>query len=92
MSDRFFLHDEEEESSVRFVSFMGDNDERFDLALVSTERYYGKQVVLDMRTQRFALLGVDDLEEQGLLEDAYQIDEETAEELRAFLLEAIVEY
>lgn len=92
MSDRFFLHDEEEESSVRFVSFMGDNDERFDLALVSTERYYGKQVVLDMRTQRFALLGGDDLEEQGLLEDAYQIDEETAEELRAFLLEAIVEY
>ncbi|RKD68838.1 MULTISPECIES: DUF3055 domain-containing protein [Sinobaca] len=92
MSDRFYIHDEEEESSIRFVSFMGDNDERFDLALISTERYYGKQVVLDIRTQRFALLGVDDLEEQGLLEDAYQIDEETAEELRAFLLEAIVEY
>lgn len=92
MSDRFYIHDEEEESSIRFVSFMGENDERFDLALISTERYYGKQVVLDIRTQRFALLGVDDLEEQGLLEDAYQIDEETAEELRAFLLEAIVEY
>ncbi|WP_100373934.1 DUF3055 domain-containing protein [Bacillus sp. FJAT-45037] len=88
MSERFYLYDDIEETRTRFVSFMGEA-QRFDLAIISSSRYYGKKLVLNVLSNRFAIIGSDDLEEPGYLEHAYQLDAEEAAELRSFLYEVI---
>ncbi|MCM3714036.1 DUF3055 domain-containing protein [Halalkalibacter oceani] len=88
MSERFYLYDETEDTKTRFVSFMGDH-QRFDLAIISSSRYYGKQLVLDVQSNRFAIIGQDDLDEEGYLEHAYRLSAEEAEELRDFLREVV---
>jgi Protein of unknown function (DUF3055) len=88
MSDRFFLYDDIVDTKTRFVSFMGDN-QRFDLAIIQSDRYYGKQIVLDIQGNRFAIIGDDDLNEEGYLEYAFNLNEEDAEELRSFLMELV---
>jgi len=84
MTEQFFLYDETEGTKTRYVSFVGDN-QRFDLAIMQTGRYYGKSIVMDIQGSRFAILGQDDLDEEGYLEFAYNLSEEDAEELRSFL-------
>lgn len=88
MSERFFLYDDKVDTKTRFVSFMGENT-RFDLALVQSDRYYGKHIVLNIQSNRFAIIGQDDLKEEGYLEYAFQISEEDAAELHSFLEEVI---
>ncbi|TFD95913.1 DUF3055 domain-containing protein [Jeotgalibacillus sp. R-1-5s-1] len=88
MNERFYLYDDTEETKTRFVSFMGEN-QRFDLAIMYSDRYYGKAVVFDIQGSRFAILGQDDLDEPGYLEHAYQLSEEDASEMRDFLQEVI---
>ncbi|MEH6941732.1 DUF3055 domain-containing protein [Bacillus sp. JJ722] len=88
MEERFYLYDDKEQTTTRFVSFVGET-ERFDLAITSSERFYGKQLVLNMQSNRFAIIGPDDLEEDGYLEHAYQISANQAEELKDFLSELI---
>jgi Protein of unknown function (DUF3055) len=89
MSDeRFFLYDDTEKTETRFVSFMGKNT-RFDLAITKTSRHYGKSLVLNMLGSHFAIIGQDDLEEEGYLEHAFNLTEEDAMELREFLAEVI---
>ncbi|MED3563581.1 cytosolic protein [Bacillus sp. MUM 116] len=88
MNERFFLYDDTESTRTRFVSFVGEN-QRFDLAIVQTSRHYGKHLVLDMQGNRFAIIGHDDLEEEGYLEFAFQLNEEDAAELRSFLSEIV---
>lgn len=88
MTDRFFLYDDTEDTKTRFVSFTGEN-QRFDLAIVQTSRYYGKSIVLDIQGSRFAIIGHDDLDEEGYLEFAYNLAEEDAAELRSFLRQLI---
>lgn len=89
MSERFFLYDDTVTTQTRFVSFMGE-EERYDLALVISDRYYGKVLVLDILRNKFAIIGRDDLDEPGYLEYAYSLDEKGAEELRSFLYEVIM--
>ncbi|MBT2643337.1 DUF3055 domain-containing protein [Bacillus sp. ISL-41] len=84
MTEQFFLYDDTEETKTRYVSFVGEN-QRFDLAIMQTGRYYGKSIVMDIQGSRFAILGQDDLDEEGYLEFAYNLSEEDAEELRSFL-------
>ncbi|MBT2693135.1 DUF3055 domain-containing protein [Bacillus sp. ISL-55] len=84
MNEEFFLYDDTEQTKTRYVSFVGDN-QRFDLAIMQTGRYYGKSIVMDIQGSRFAILGQDDLDEEGYLEFAYNLSEEDAEELRSFL-------
>ncbi|WP_102273981.1 DUF3055 domain-containing protein [Cytobacillus massiliigabonensis] len=88
MSERFFLYDDIVDTKTRFVSFMGEN-QRFDLAIIQSDRYYGKQIVLDIQGSRFAIIGDDDLKEEGYLEYAFNLNEEDAEELRSFLMELV---
>ena len=90
MTDLFFLYDDIEESKTRFVSFVGKN-QRFDLAIIRTDRLYGKQLVLDLQGNRFAIIGHDDLQEEGYIEHAFQLNEEDAEELTSFLSEVVHE-
>ncbi|MED4402983.1 DUF3055 domain-containing protein [Metabacillus fastidiosus] len=84
----FFLYDDTVETKTRFVSFMGENS-RFDLAIMRTDRYYGKSLVLDIQSNRFAIIGQDDLNEPGYLEHAYELSKEDAQQLREFLYETI---
>ncbi|AKU26237.1 DUF3055 domain-containing protein [Geobacillus stearothermophilus] len=88
MGERFYLYDDTVEAAVRFVSFVGER-QRFDLALIETDRFYGKYLVLDLQSNRFAILGRDDLEEPGYIERAYALSEQDADELRAFLDECL---
>lgn len=88
MAERFFLYDDIEDTKIRFVCFMGES-QRFDLAIVTTSRYYGKKLVLDLQSNRFAIIGEDDLNEPGYLEETYNLNEEDGQELREFLYEVI---
>ncbi|KGP70823.1 DUF3055 domain-containing protein [Pontibacillus yanchengensis] len=86
--EQFFLYDEAENTQTRFVSFMGDAH-RYDLAILTSTRYYGKKIVIDLQGSHYAILGQDDLEEEGYLEHAYNLTEVEAEELREFLREIV---
>jgi hypothetical protein len=86
--ERFFLYDDTEDTKTRYISFLGEN-QRFDLAIIQTSRYYGKSIVLDIQGSKFAIIGQDDLEEEGYLEYAYNLSEEDAEELRSFLRQLV---
>ncbi len=88
MTERMYLYDDTVQTKTRFVSFMGEN-KRFDLSIIISDRYYGKFLVLDIQGGRFAIIGEDDLEEPGYLEEAYNLSEEDAQELRSFLYEFI---
>lgn len=84
MSELQFLYDDIENTVTRFVTFMGRN-QRFDIAITKTEKYYGKVLVLNLQSNRFAIIGRDDLEEPGYLEHVYNLNEEDADDLRSFL-------
>jgi len=88
VSERYLLYDDMADTKTRFISFIGKK-QRFDLAIIQTDRFFGKHLVLDMLGNRFAIIGQDDLEEEGYLEHAFHLDEEDAEELRNFLYELI---
>ncbi|MFC7785691.1 MULTISPECIES: DUF3055 domain-containing protein [unclassified Rossellomorea] len=89
MSERFYLYDDTENTKTRFVSFMGEN-QRYDLAITQTDRYYGKSLVLDLQGSRFAIVGRDDLDEPGYVESVFKLTLEEADELRDFLGEIIL--
>lgn len=84
MSELFFMYDETEETNTRFVGFMGDR-KRFDLAITLSNHFFGKILVHDIQTGRSAIIGADDLKEEGYLEYAFQLNEEEAQELHSFL-------
>jgi len=86
--DWMFLYDDYEKTNTRFVSFMGKHS-RYDLVIMKTGRFYGKSVVLNIQTNRLAILGHKDLQEEGYLEEAFQINEAEADELREFLFASI---
>ena len=84
MDNRIFLYDDVINAKTRFVSFAGENI-RFDLGIITTDRFYGKQMVLDLQSNRFAIIGEDDLAEEGYLEYVFQLSQEDAADLRSFL-------
>jgi hypothetical protein len=88
MSERFFLYDEMDNTTTRFVSFAGEYA-RYDLALMQTDRYYGKRIVIDLQGKKYAIIGRDDLDEPGYIEYAFDLSEESAAELKEFLYEVI---
>ena len=47
MSERFYLYDDMVDTKTRFVSFTSENS-RFDLAIIQSDRYYGKVIVLNI--------------------------------------------
>ncbi|WP_059051678.1 DUF3055 domain-containing protein [Paenibacillus senegalimassiliensis] len=84
-----FLSDSTESTSTRFVTFIGGSLKRFDLAVTTTSRFYGKKLVADMQNGRTAILGTDDLDEEGYLEHLFSLNEEEAGELRTFLYQVL---
>ena len=61
-----YLYDDEEQSQVQFIGFVGEHS-RYDLMLVQTDRHYGKTLVLNMQTNQFGIIGSDDIEEEGYI-------------------------
>lgn len=86
--ERFFLYDDLEDTKTRFVSFAGEKY-RYDLAILQSTRFYGKVLVLDIQFGRFAIIGKDDLEEPGYLEEVYKRTPEETVELREYLIELL---
>ncbi|WP_276354682.1 DUF3055 domain-containing protein [Cohnella caldifontis] len=86
LKDFDFLSDSTEQTSTRFVTFISPKMHRFDLAILTTNRFYGKKIVIDMQSGRSGVLGPDDLEEEGVLENVFRISEEQAQELAQFLV------
>lgn len=80
-----FLDDHTEQTTIRFVTFIGESMHRFDLAITTTERFFGKKLVTDMQSGVTAIIGPDDLEEEGYLEHVFRLNETAAGEMRAFL-------
>lgn len=79
-----FLYDDFENTRTRFVSFV-DADFRFDLAIIVTDRFYGKLLILNLQSNRFAIIGSDDLEEEGYIEEVYNFSKEEADTFRDFI-------
>jgi hypothetical protein len=88
-SELDFLSDSTESTSTRFVTFIGDSMKRFDLAVTMTNRFYGKKLVADLQSGRTAILGSDDLDEEGYLEHIFAISKEESNELRTFLYQVV---
>jgi hypothetical protein len=84
-----FLYDTREDTSTRFVSFIGNSMKRFDLAVTTSNRFYGKKLVTDLQQGKTAILGPDDLAAEGYIEHVYKLSEEEAAELIAFLEQVI---
>ncbi|GAA0133543.1 DUF3055 domain-containing protein [Paenibacillus sp. YSY-4.3] len=84
-----FLSDGTESTSTRFVTFIGASLKRFDLAITTTNRFYGKKLVTDLQNGKTAILGTDDLEEEGYLEHVFKLEEEEADELKSFLYQVV---
>lgn len=85
-----FLSDSIEETKTRFVCFIAERSmTRFDLAITDTNRFYGKKLVTDLQSGKTAILGPDDLDEEGYIEHVFRISEEAAEDLKQFLLQVV---
>lgn len=85
LPDYDFMSDSTEDTSTRFVTFIGPSLKRFDLAVTTTNRFYGKKLVTDLQAGKTAIIGADDLEQEGYLEHVFKLTEEEAEELNQFL-------
>jgi hypothetical protein len=85
LPDYDFMSDTTEQTSTRFVTFIGPSLKRFDLAVTTTNRFYGKKLVTDLQSGKTAIIGPDDLEEEGYLAYTYKLTEEEAAELTQFL-------
>ncbi|GIO13907.1 hypothetical protein J19TS2_34620 [Cohnella xylanilytica] len=85
LKDFDFLSDSTEQTSTRFVTFITPGLRRFDLAVTTTNRFYGKKLVVDMQSGRSGVLGADDLEEEGVLESVFRLSDDEAAELAQFL-------
>lgn len=85
LSDYDFMSDTTEQTTTRFVTFITPELNRFDLAIMTTERFYGKKLITNLQSGITAIIGPDDLAEKGYLERAYKLNEEEAAELGQFL-------
>lgn len=83
-----FLYDEEATSQVRFVGFVGE-ESRYDLMLIQTDRYYGKTIVSNTQTNKFGIIGTDDLDEEGYIAYILGVSEAEGDEITEFLREVI---
>ena len=86
--ERFFLYDDLEDAKTRFVGFTGES-QRYDLAILLSTRFFGKVLVMDIQYGRSAIIGSDDVEEPGYLEEVFNRTPEEAKELRDYLREIL---
>ncbi|MGV3243506.1 DUF3055 domain-containing protein [Staphylococcus sp. 11261D007BR] len=83
-----FLYDDIEPSQIRFVGFVGEHS-RYDLVLIQTDRHYGKTLVLNTQTNKFGIIGTDDLEEEGYIAYILGVSEDEGNEITEYLNQVI---
>ncbi len=83
-----FLQDDEEQSQAQFVGFVGEHS-RYDLMLIQTDRHYGKTLVLNLQTNKFGIIGTDDIEEEGYIAHILGVSQEESEEIIEYLNQVI---
>ncbi len=86
--ERMIIKDEVQEVKTRFISFKA-NHQRFDLALIHSNRYQGKTLIIDLGGNRFTVMNKEEAAKNGNLEHAFNLNEVRAEELRKFLVEVL---
>jgi hypothetical protein len=85
LADIDFLSDTTEQTTTRFVCFISASLQRFDLAITTTNHFYGKKMVVDLQSGKMALIGTDDLAEPGYLDYVFKLKEDEANDMRDFL-------
>ncbi|MDN6182039.1 MAG: DUF3055 domain-containing protein [Staphylococcus equorum] len=83
-----YLYDDDESAQVQFVGLVGEHS-RYDLMLVQTNRHFGKTIVLNMQTNKFGIIGTDDLEEEGYISYILGVNEDEGNEITEYLNEVI---
>lgn len=83
-----YLYDDDESSQVQFVGFVGEYS-RYDLMLIQTDRHFGKTMVLNMQTNKFGIIGIDDLEEEGYIAYILGVTENEGNEITEYLNQVI---
>lgn len=83
-----FLYDDTDPAQVQFVGFVGEHS-RYDLMLVQTSRHFGKTLVLNMQTNKFGIIGTDDLEEPGYIAHVFGVSDDEADEITEYLQSVI---
>lgn len=74
-----------EKTRVDFIGYASENT-RYDYAIVYTDRFFGKSLVVCMQTGRSSFLCYDDAQNVEYLQKTYKIaGREEAEELSVFL-------
>ncbi len=84
MTTTDLMYDETEVTTTRFVGFIGEYG-RFDLAIVTTNRFFGKRLVISIQSGRSAILTADEAEDADYIAMAFQVSEQEASELATFL-------
>ncbi|WP_090085053.1 SAV0927 family protein [Lentibacillus persicus] len=89
MKNKFdYLKDETVTKEMRYISFMG-NLQRYDFAFMENEESPEKYTVINLQKNRFAVLGRDDLDEEGHIEHIFHESPMEADEIREFLKEVL---
>jgi len=83
------LYDTTEDTTSRFVCFIGASMRRFDLIITASNRFYGKKLVTDIQTGKTAILGPDDLAMEGCIEHVFKLAEDEAYDLSSYLEQII---
>lgn len=79
------LYDVSETSPISFVGFMTEQS-RYDLAIIYTDSFFGKPLVVCMQTGKSALLCVDDINNHEYLERVFRLSDRSAAEEMAYFL------
>jgi hypothetical protein len=86
MDNSFILYDETEPTSTRFIGYAGEHG-RYDIAITTTNHFYGKKLVCDIQSGRTAIMNEADASNVAYVMQVFNItDEEAAREFSNLLL------
>jgi hypothetical protein len=85
------MYDESENAKVDFFGYASQRA-RYDFAIVFTNRFFGKPLVVCMQTGRSSLLCADDLANTDYLQRTFSIAEEAEARELAILLKQRLPY
>jgi hypothetical protein len=83
MEERDILYDAVLQTKTCFVSWIGEAS-RFDLAITHSEHFYGKILVLDLFSNRYAIIAADIFDEPGYIATAFDVEDDAATELEMY--------
>jgi hypothetical protein len=79
-----YLYDETERPLTRYVSFATQN-KRYDLAMVYTQHFNGKTLVISLQNLQGGLIAMEDIDHADVWVKALQIDPDDVEIVKEFL-------